>query len=61
MIIPWQFICVAYIVVAIIAFIAGIYICFKSSEFSESEKNRDEDEKHVDLEGAKKYFKIVNK
>ena len=60
MIIPWQAILGAYIVVGIIAFIAGIYICYKSSEFSENEKMHDE-EKGADMEGAKRYFKIVNK
>lgn len=60
MIIRWQVICVAFIVVEIIAFIAGIYICYKSSEFSEKEK-KNEEEKNVDMEGAIKYLKIVNK
>ena len=48
---------VAYIRVGIIAFVAGIYIC---SKLSKKEKKNEED-KDIDMEGAKKYFKIVNK
>lgn len=63
MIIPWQVILAFYIVVGIVAFIAGIYIAFKSSEFEkkQSEQRNDEEEKVADMEGAIKYLKIVNK
>ena len=60
MIIFLPVICVSFIVVGIITFIAGICICFKSSEFDENKK-KNEEEKDVDMEGAIKYLKIVNK
>ncbi len=63
MIIPWQAVLVFYVLASIIAFIAGICICSKSNEFKkkQSEQRNDEEEKVADMEGAKKYFKIVNK
>ena len=62
MIIPLQAVLVFYVLAAIIAFIAGICICLKvMNSKKQSEQRNDEEEKVADMEGAIKYFKIVNK